>query len=220
MTIKRGALVLCCLAILKIAEYVIIGPRLDQLAGTPNIYTKLPRFSHPRCDACRAIALRFDAAFREEDSKIEHLGQELSEREVADIVNNICSDYAFKYIELVEYEGYVRLATPPLETWDMRGRPALGGEGVHWPERMAKHCHYFAGKMKGIEIYDLWLRTGHSDTAEWVEFLCEGEGVFADCLSDISADSWPAEVCLDAEKAGEGNKREIVKAYLNKQSNM
>ena len=218
--VKRGITVLCALAILKIGEYLILGPKLDEIAGAPDFFIKSPRYLHPRCDACWAIALRFDMIFRQEDSKIEHLGQELSEAEVVDIVNNICTEHAFRYIELIECEGYTRLALPPLQTWDLRGRPALGGEGINWPERMAKHCHYFGNNMKGIEIYDLWLRTGHRDPAEWVEFMCEGEGVFADCLGEISADSWPAEVCLDKD-ANEKRTGETVKAYLNSQrSNM
>ena len=53
--------------------------------------------------------------------------------------------------------------------------------------------------MKGIEIYDLWLRTGHRDPLEWIEFMCEGEGPFGDCLENKNIDSWPGEVC-DKEK--------------------
>ena len=30
--------------------------------------------------------------------------------------------------------------------------------------------------MHGIEIYDLWLRTGHSDPLDWIEFMCEAGG--------------------------------------------
>ena len=215
--VKRATTVLACLTVLKIGEYLILAPKLDEVAGSPDFFIKNPRVNHPRCDACRAIALRFDMAFREADSKIEHLGQELSEAEVVDIVKSICTDYAFRYIELIEWEGYVRLAVPPLETWDQRGRPALSGEGINWPERMAKHCHYFADNMKGLEIYDLWLRTGHSDPAEWVEFMCEGEGPFADCLGEISQDSWPAEVCLDKDSKEKRN-GETVKAYLDQRS--
>ena len=98
----------------------------------------------------------------------------------------------------------------------MRGRVALNqGVGVNWPERMGKHCHYFAGQMKGYEIYDLWLRTGHRGSHDWVEFMCEGEGVFADCLEEISVDSWPAEVT-----AKQPEKRDLksVKAYLKQRA--
>ena len=52
--------------------------------------------SHPRCDACRAMAGMFDGLFREEDSKIEHLGLELSQAEVADIVKTVCSKDVFR----------------------------------------------------------------------------------------------------------------------------
>ena len=54
--------------------------------------------------------------------------------------------------------------------------------------------------MSGIEIYDLWLRTGHSDPLDWLEFMCEGEGPFGDCTESRSLDTWPAEVCEDKEK--------------------
>ena len=202
---------------MKLCEYLILGPRLDEMAGAPDIFIKNPRVNHPRCDACRAIAARLDITFREADSKIEHLGQELSEEEVVDIVNSICTEYSFRYIELIEWEGYLRLAVPPLETWEQRGRPALHGEAIHWPERMAKHCHYMADKMKGFEIYDLWLRTGHRDPVEWLEFMCEGEGVFGDCLEEIGPDNWPAEVCLDKE-GQEKRAGGTVKTFLNQQS--
>eukprot|EP00092_Neocalanus_flemingeri_P014149 GFUD01015263.1.p1 GENE.GFUD01015263.1~~GFUD01015263.1.p1 ORF type:complete len:258 (+),score=61.47 GFUD01015263.1:103-774(+) len=217
--VKRVLICLAGLALLKISEYFILGPKLEEAAGAPNFYIKNPRVNHPRCDACRVIASRLDDTFREADSKIEHLGQELSEQEVVDIVNNICTEYSFRYIELIEWEGYLRLAVPPLETWEQRGRPALSGEGIHWPERMAKHCHHMADKMKGIEIYDLWLRTGHSDPAEWFEFLCEGEGVFGDCLVDIGPDSWPAEVCMEKETQEQKNGG-TVKAFLSQQSKL
>jgi hypothetical protein len=36
--------------------------------------------------------------------------------------------------------------------------------------------------MRGLELYDLWLRAGHRHPASWIEFLCEGEGVFGDCI--------------------------------------
>ena len=54
-------------------------------------------------------------------------------------------------------------------------------------------------QMKGIEIYDLWLRTGHRDPLEWIEFMCEGEGPFGDCLENKNIDSWPGEVCENKE---------------------
>ena len=50
--------------------------------------------------------------------------------------------------------------------------------------------------MPGLEIYDLWLRTGHSDPMEWVEFMCEGEGVFGDCNDVRHPNQWPGEHCL------------------------
>lgn len=58
--------------------------------------SQAPKVSHPRCDACRAMAGLFDSLLREEDGKIEHLGLELSQAEVADIVNTACSKEVFR----------------------------------------------------------------------------------------------------------------------------
>ena len=32
--------------------------------------------------------------------------------------------------------------------------------------------------MHGIEIYDLWLRTGHGDPLDWIEFMCEAGEIY------------------------------------------
>ena len=50
--------------------------------------------------------------------------------------------------------------------------------------------------MRGIEIYDLWLRTGHGDPLDWIEFMCEGEGPFGDCLENKNLDTWPGNMIL------------------------
>ena len=105
MGMKSSFIVLFLLILLKVCEYIILGPKLDKLAGSPEIFVKHPRVNHPRCDACRAIALRFDMAFREADSKVEHLGLELPKEEVADIVSSVCSDYSFRYIILESLEN-------------------------------------------------------------------------------------------------------------------
>ena len=52
-------------------------------------------------------------------------------------------------------------------------------------------------QMPGLEIYELWLRTGWADPADWVEFLCEGEGVFGDCETPNTGSlsgHWPGEI--------------------------
>jgi hypothetical protein len=58
---------------------------------------------------------------------------------------------------------------------------------------------YLVEKMPGLELYDLWLKAGHRHPAAWVEFLCEGEGVFADCFQESLPAHWPG-----AYKAGGG----------------
>ena len=120
---------LCLLGLflIKVCEYLIVEPRLEQLAELHSLPIKVnitrsshnltsshphltishphslsylcsqsPKVSHPRCDACRAMAGLFDSLFREEDSKIEHLGLELSLAEVGDIVKTVCSKDVFR----------------------------------------------------------------------------------------------------------------------------
>ena len=59
--------------------------------------------SHPRCDGCRAVAGMFDALFRVEDAKIEHLGLELSLPEVQDIVQTVCTKEVFRSYNRAPY---------------------------------------------------------------------------------------------------------------------
>ena len=65
------------------------------------------------------------------------------------------------------------------------------GGSVDWPGRVTNYCRFLADKLKGLEMYDMWLRTGHADHHQWTEFLCEGEGVFSDCLEEWGWDKWP-----------------------------
>ena len=79
---------------------------------------------------------------------------------------------------------------------------------MNWAGRISDHCQYLAGqqRMDAAELYDLWLRylqlvpavpvcalcrAGHRHPKEWMEFLCEGEGVFGDCLEDVPLHHWP-----------------------------
>lgn len=75
-------------------------------------------------------------------------------------MSSVCHPSSFRHAELVEWEGYARLAVPHLETWKFRGTPSLQGQGMNWVGRMSDHCHYLAGhrRMEPAELYDLWLR--------------------------------------------------------------
>ena len=58
----------------------------------------------------------------------------------------------FRKVDLVEWDRYLRLASPNLETWAAHDglRPGLGSlhtEAVDWPVRMEKHCKYIADKV-------------------------------------------------------------------------
>ena len=77
------------------------------------------------------------------------------------------------------------------ETLPVHGRP---GDNI-FRLNYEKSFYDVILQMKGIEIYDLWLRTGHGDPLEWLEFMCEGDGPFGDCLENKLVDAWPGEVC-------------------------
>merc|ERR1719373_215488 len=91
MSLRRALLCLVTLLLIKVCEYLLIEPRLEDLAEQQRLQMKSPALSHPRCDGCRAVAGMFDTLFQEEDSKIEHLGLELGLPEVLDI-----GDYHFQ----------------------------------------------------------------------------------------------------------------------------
>ena len=54
---------------------------------------------------------------------------------------------------------------------------------------MANHCRYLSTeKLQGAEIYDMWLRVSAGVGGDPFEhFLCLGEGVFADCITEVSS---------------------------------
>ena len=59
----------------------------------------------------------------------------------------------FRKVDLVEWDRYLRLASPNLETWAAHDglRPGLGSlhtEAMDWPVRMEKHCKYIADKVR------------------------------------------------------------------------
>jgi len=247
--IKRFLICLGCLILVKLGEMWILAPRLEDPHLSTKIQVKLPKVTHPRCDACRAIAYRLDFAFREEDSRVEPLGEELLESEVNAIVKAVCTESSFRLAQLIEWNDATRLAIPPLETWQHRERPSLtgehynhekeqkksfffqtlkstaycisifvylflsncqiynqfchSGEGIDWSKRLANHCRYIASDiLKGLEVYDFWLRTGHRDPIEYAEFLCEGEGAFGDCNHHElhGLDLWPGEESVLIDK--------------------
>ena len=64
--------------------------------------------------------------------------------------------------------------------------------------------------MPGLEIYELWLRTGWADPEDWLEFLCEGEGVFGDCNEEVSPHHWPGEVISSHTSVTLGQERPVT----------
>lgn len=58
---------------------------------------------------------------------------------------------------------------------------------------MQQLSRYFSERLKGFELYDMWLRTSAGVEDGFEAFLCFGEGVYADCMDRIGADAkWPA----------------------------
>ena len=72
-------------------------------------------------------------------------------------------------VDLVEWDGYLRLASPNLETWAAYDglRPlstlsSLHSEAVNWPVRMERHCQYMADKVSGITQHKYAVKTDSS----------------------------------------------------------
>lgn len=204
-SLKKFLLCAGCLALLKLTETWLLTPRLDKVAQE-GVVLKEPRVYHPRCDACRASALLLDSMLREADSLLGPGQGELEREEVQQIVDRVCHTDSFSAVQLVMWEGAHRLALPYLDTWHMRDSPSHQGKGMNWAGRLKDHCSYLAGsqRMPPEELYDLWLRAGHRDTKEWISFLCEGEGVFADCLEDHPLHVWPGSEGPSSSSGGPG----------------
>ncbi len=78
----------------------------------------------PRCDGCRAIARRFDAAFDLAEAAIlkptagAGVAEELPDETVAAVVAQICRTETFEEAMSFEWRGRTRLAIKGLETWE------------------------------------------------------------------------------------------------------
>ncbi|XP_023330523.1 uncharacterized protein LOC111702939 isoform X2 [Eurytemora carolleeae] len=179
-----------CLILLKLCETWIFSSGLD-IPTNPGYKIPRPIVSHPRCDACRFIGLMIDSNLRSADDRLDGEDDELGEDEVAAIAEDICSTQTYRSVELIEWNGEYRLSLPILETWK-QGKPAQSEKD--WTDRVSSHCRFLLDKMKGLELYDLWLRAGHRHPASWIEFMCEGEGVFGDCIQDDDGTDWPWEM--------------------------
>jgi len=187
----RLFLCFCCLILLKICESWILSSSSDFQSQNPE-YTKivLPLVTHPRCDACRFIALVIDTNLRAADDRLEG-EEELRLSEVESIAQDICSKHFYRDVSLNVWDGVERLSAPFLETWKVGVKVDTHKD---WTAKVASHCRYLLDKMKGMELYDLWLRTGHRDPESWIEFLCDGEGVFGDCIMEDDGSDWPWEI--------------------------
>lgn len=161
----------------------------------PNVKTQ-------RCDACRLIAQRFDTAFETAESKLPDDREELNLSEVSEIVNFVCSTRTFTTVQPFQMRDYHRLAAKGLETWNYWQKVSMiqnqdsldeSTKPVDWPQRLSNHCQYFAEKLQGLDIYDMWLRTSAGSREGYETFLCYGEAIFGDCLEWIPHhEKWPA----------------------------
>jgi hypothetical protein len=75
-----------------------------------------------------------------------------------------------------------------------RGLVAEEEDAADWQQRMKNHCSYYSEHLKGLDAYDMWLRTSAGSKDSFEDFLCYGDqGVFGDCLDWIgAAEKWPA----------------------------
>merc|ERR1719341_351725 len=158
----------------------------------PGLKIPHSHIASPKCDACRYIALVVDANLRSADERLEDGDEELQEDEVSAIHQDICSLDNYRSVRLVRYENRERLRAPHIETAEAEH---LVPTNHNWTERVGSHCRYLLDKMRGMELYELWLRAGHRNPVSWIEFMCEGEGVFGDCSEACAYKSqdWPWE---------------------------
>ena len=54
--LRRAMMLFGFLILVKIIEYVLVTPELEALVSSTDLYMKIPRVQHPRCDACRAVS--------------------------------------------------------------------------------------------------------------------------------------------------------------------
>jgi len=185
----RLLLCLVCMFVMKMCESWILNSSSD-MSNNSGLVLPKPLVSHPRCDACRYIALVIDSNLRTADARLDGV-EELNEDEIEVIAGDICSKSNYRSVELIKLDDHLRLAFPQLETWEKGSTVSTQKD---WTERVSSHCRYMLDKMRGIELYDLWLRAGHRNPLAWIEFMCEGEGVFSDCTQEDDANDWPWEV--------------------------
>ena len=84
----------------------------------------------------------------------------------------------------------IRLATKSKANYtqhSLYGINCFTNSDANWAQRMANHCRYLSTeKLQGAEIYDMWLRVSAGVGGDPFEhFLCLGEGVFADCITEV-----------------------------------
>jgi len=171
----------------------IIARRFDSALGTADSAIQGPRYE--------------DFAEGKKEDVLEM--RELDPAAVADIIDRVCARETFADVtpvwdnkpntEMVGDDSdndAERLTADGAEMWEYwrRGGIRLRKSDANWAQRMANHCRYFATeKLQGAEIYDMWLRISAGIGGDPFEyFLCHGEGVFADCLTDKDGTRWPA----------------------------
>jgi len=134
--------------------------------------------------------------------------RELEPAAVADVVERVCATETFADVtpvwdkkpdtETVGEDSVIaeRLTADGAEMWEewRRGGIRFRKSDANWAQRMANHCRYLSTeKLQGAEIYDMWLRVSAGVGGDPFEhFLCLGEGVFADCITERDGSTWPA----------------------------
>lgn len=128
-----------------------------------------------RCDGCRVIAYLLKTKFQKMTEKFKKSKDKITESEILDMVETVCTDKDDKYQEygVKEVKGKKRLSGPGLETKDVPGIMQGGGK---WPNRFVQMCHEFTGELGEEEIYAAW-QEGHS----LEDFLCRNKEIGVIC---------------------------------------
>ncbi|KAK3091920.1 hypothetical protein FSP39_023738 [Pinctada imbricata] len=127
-----------------------------------------------RCDGCKIIAYQLATRFNKAHERRPSM-KSLTESEVIDILDDVCSDDYDSY-GVKEIDGVKRLTGPGTETADAPGIMQGGGR---WPNRLRGMCNAYVGELEEFPIYQ-----GYLQDKTLIRFLCEGEGILGECLKN------------------------------------
>jgi len=163
---------------------------LDEFAD-PSVLTR-------RCDACRAIANRFDLAFDLAEAALLDNRPELDDGEAGEVASMACERRVYSEAKPMLWRGQQRLALKGLETWVRLERHPQSEElaQVDWSQRLENHCRSLAKSHDVINVsirylsgedshvmYKMWLHSSAGRSRKFESFLCYGDerSRYGDC---------------------------------------